>query len=97
MRTFFFLLLSVAALSAQALTVVPSRHLECEKYPGTLIDKDCKLVPGSEPDLGFKLEPSDPKEVMSITKDINGWITIERRDGTHENFKPDGMGGWQRQ
>lgn len=52
---------------------------------------------GGEPDLGFKLEPSDPKEVMSITKDINGWITIERRDGTHENFRPDGMGGWQRQ
>ena len=35
---------------------------------------------------------------MSISKDINGWLTIERRDGTHdENFKPDGMCGWQRQ
>lgn len=97
MRIFFLIALSVASLGTQALTVVPSRHLVCEKYPGTMVDKECNYVPGGEPDLGFKLEPSDPKEVMSITKDINGWITIERRDGAHETFRPDGMGGWQRQ
>lgn len=46
MRIFFLIALSVASLGAQALTVVPSRHLVCEKYPGTMLDKECKYVPG---------------------------------------------------
>ena len=85
-------------LAAHAWNKLPDVHLECDNgvgKAGNNVDVNCRLVPGPSPDLGFKLEPSDPKEVMSITKDITGRMTLERRDGSHETFRPDGMGGWQ--
>ena len=94
MRKVLFCILALATLNVYAWTEIPSQHLVCEKWPGTFDDKDCRLVPGPAPDLGFKLEPSDRKEVMSITRDITGRMTIERRDGSRETFRPDGMGGW---
>lgn len=97
MRKVLFCILALATLNVYAWTEIPSQHLVCEKWPGTFDDKDCRLVPGPAPDLGFKLEPSDRKEVMSITRDITGRMTIERRDGSRETFRPDGMGGWQKE
>ena len=100
MNKVLFLILSAIALNVHAWTEIPPKHLVCDKVKdptGKLIDRNCRLVPGPAPDLGFKLEPSDPKEVMSVTKNITGTVTIERRDGTQESFTPDGMGGWRRQ
>lgn len=100
MRTLFFLVFSLIILSAHAWTYEPGSHWVCDKVPdddGSLVDQNCRQIPGSAPELSFKLEPSDPKEVMSITKDITGRMTVERRDGSHETFRPDGMGGWQKE
>ena len=100
MKSILFLLLSCATCSAEAWTQLPSKHLECDRgtdaYGRHDVAMNCRLVDGSLQERGFRSEPADPKEVMMITKDINGYMTIERRDGSSETFKPNSFGGWDR-
>ena len=96
-----FVLLALLCLTSNAFAwmYIPSQHLECDtprdsRYKGP--DLNCRMVPGPPPERGTFGDPQDPNDVMIITKDINGYMTIERRDGSHETFKPNALGGWDR-
>lgn len=100
MRNILFGAMLGIAISAHAWTQLPSKHLVCDKgtdaYGFHDVDVNCRLEDGPAPDPGFKLPPADPKEIVRITKDNNGDMTIERRDGSCETFKLNALGGWDR-
>ena len=101
MRNFLFVAMLGIAISAHAWTPLPSKHLVCDKgtdaYGLHDVDVNCRLEDGPAPDPGFKLPSPDPKEIVTVSKDIHGCLTIERRDGSTEKFEPNPFGGYERE